>query len=196
MPAATRRGAGRGPAYDPAAGVMPSREELDALAVSWPSPPAPAAHGSRPGRLVRALTALPARRLVLVTVRGRSMEPTHHERDRVLVVRGTKACRGRVVVVADPRTEGAHLIKRVLAVPGDPVPRDLVPALAGVPERYVPPGWLVLVGDNPGHSLDSRQLGYFPASAVLGRLLRDLWRRPSPAPSRTGARRLGLGRRA
>ncbi|WP_158754506.1 S26 family signal peptidase [Streptomyces sp. NRRL F-2580] len=63
-------------------------------------------------------------------------------------------------------------------MPGDPVPRGLVPAPAGVPERYVPPGRLVLVGDRPGHSLDSRQLGHFPASAVLGRLLRDLWRRP------------------
>ncbi|WP_405832673.1 MULTISPECIES: S26 family signal peptidase [unclassified Streptomyces] len=178
MHAASRPGSGRGPSYDPAAGVMPSREELDALAVSWPSPRAPGAPRSRLARLAGALAALPGRRLVLVTVRGRSMEPTYHERDRVLVVRGTGARRGRVVVVANPREEGAHLIKRVLAVPGDPVPGDLAPTLAGVPERRVPSGSLVLIGDNPEQSLDSRQLGYFPASAVLGRLLRDLWRRP------------------
>ncbi|MET9295509.1 S26 family signal peptidase [Streptomyces sp. NPDC003077] len=60
------------------------------------------------------------------------------------------------------------IIKRVAAAPGDPVPRASVPALATAPEERVPPGRLVLLGDNPGASLDSRQYGYFPIARVLG----------------------------
>ncbi len=136
------------PSYDPAAGVMPSREELDAFAVSWPSGTAPLSLRPRLGR-----------RLLLVTVRGHSMEPTYRERDRVLVLRGTRPLRGRVIVLVNPHAADSLLIKRVLAIPGDPVPRHLAPALSGVPEHHVPAGSLVLVGDNPGQSLDSRQLG-------------------------------------
>lgn len=68
----------------------------------------------------------------------------------------------------------ALLIKRVAAVPGDPVPRDRVAALAGVPERYVPHGRLVLLGDNPAASFDSRHRGYFAAADVVGTVWRSL----------------------
>ncbi|MCX4400013.1 S26 family signal peptidase (plasmid) [Streptomyces sp. NBC_00053] len=157
---------------------MPSRKELDELATSWPSgkPPSP---GSQLGRLTVRLTALLGRHLLLVTVRGRSMEPTYYERDRVLVVRGTTALRNRVIVIAAPREEGGFFIKRVLATPGEPVPRDRVPALAHVPERQVPSGKLVLVGDNLTQSLDSRQVGYFSGSGVLGRVVLRVFRHPA-----------------
>ncbi|WP_327347395.1 S26 family signal peptidase [Streptomyces europaeiscabiei] len=158
---------------------MPSREELDALAASWPSGKVPPSHGSRLGRLTRFLTPLVGRYLVLVTVRGRSMEPTYYERDRVLVVRGTTALRNRVIVVADPRGKEGFLIKRVLATPGEPVPRDRVPALTHAPEQQVPSGKLVLVGDNLEQSMDSRQVGYFSSSGVLGRVLLRTFRSPS-----------------
>ncbi|MFD8542584.1 S26 family signal peptidase [Streptomyces sp. NPDC059649] len=68
----------------------------------------------------------------------------------------------------------ALLIKRVAAVPGDPVPRDRVAALAAVPERYVPHGRLVLLGDNPAASFDSRHRGYFAAAHVVGTVWRSL----------------------
>lgn len=68
------------------------------------------------------------------------------------------------------------MIKRVAAVPGDPVPRDEVPALADVPEACVLPGKLVLLGDNPDVSYDSRRAGYFPAERVLGVVVRSLSR--------------------
>ncbi|MEU2281573.1 S26 family signal peptidase [Streptomyces sp. NPDC013178] len=157
---------------------MPSREELETLAASWPSSTSTPSHGSRPGRLTGCLARLLGRHLVLVTVRGRSMEPTYYNRDRVLVARGTTALRDRVVVVADPHEEEGFLIKRVLATPGDPVPRDRVPALSRVPEQQVPSGKLVLLGDNPDQSLDSRQIGYFSGSGVLGSVLLRVFRHP------------------
>ncbi|MFE0377113.1 S26 family signal peptidase [Streptomyces inhibens] len=139
------------------------------------------------------------RHLVAVTVRGASMEPAYREGDRVLVRRGRLPVPGQVVVVTDlpdagptaapaaapaaasvpeaaarPVPSPTLLIKRVAAVPGDPVPRDRVPALAGVPERYVPQGKLVLLGDNPEASFDSRHRGYFATACVVGTVWRSL----------------------
>ncbi|MGW2459447.1 S26 family signal peptidase [Streptomyces sp. NPDC001761] len=126
-------------------------------------------------------------RLVAVVVSGRSMEPAYHDGDGVLVRRGRTPVRGAAVVVERPpyqapwpdppvsRTAPAHriyarqwFIKRVAAVPGDPVPRSALPALRDTPERAVPEGMLVLLGDNSEQSYDSRHVGYFPAERVLG----------------------------
>ncbi|WP_229327151.1 S26 family signal peptidase [Streptomyces sp. UNOC14_S4] len=140
------------------------------------------------GGLTAALVAL-TRGLVMVTVRGTSMWPAFQDGDRVLVRRGPHPSVGQVVVAERPvagewpgrpvRTEaGADavrgrewLIKRVAAVAGDPVPRDRARSLARVPEDRVPPGKLVLLGDNRKVSFDSREVGYFPADRVLGRVL-------------------------
>ncbi|MEV4759314.1 S26 family signal peptidase [Micromonospora sp. NPDC049559] len=139
------------------------------------------------------------RRLAVVTVLGASMEPAYHDGDRVLVRRTAAFTPGQVVVAESPRagrgwpqpplgrTAGGGavagrtwIIKRVTAVPGDPVPRERVPALARVPGATVPPGKLVLLGDNAEASIDSRQLGYFPAERVLGAVLRQLSTDPLP----------------
>lgn len=66
------------------------------------------------------------------------------------------------------------LLKRVVAVPGDPVPRYHVPALRDTPESLVPRGRLVVLGDNPPASLDSRQFGYLPQERLLGVVVRRL----------------------
>ncbi|GII62211.1 hypothetical protein Skr01_22960 [Sphaerisporangium krabiense] len=124
-------------------------------------------------------------RFVVVTVRGVSMEPAYSEGDRVLVRRGLPSRRGQVVVVralvrgGDRRAtlpdgtvvDGpSWMIKRVIAVAGDPVPRQ-VPALTRVAEDHVPQGRLVLLGDNARFSFDSRQVGYFPTESVLGTVI-------------------------
>lgn len=121
--------------------------------------------------------------LVIVTVRGLSMLPTYKPGDRVLVRRGIKAARGQIIVVEMPernnqswdgRAAGFEsrfsdvssrqwLIKRVSGIPGDHVPEI----------GTVPPGKLILLGDNPSVSLDSRQLGFFSSERVLG----TVWRR-------------------
>jgi signal peptidase I len=122
------------------------------------------------------------RRYVTVRVEGPSMEPTLRAGRWVLVQRTRidQVRRGQVVVLAFPRP--AHLaadnpkwmIKRVTAVPGDPVPRSQVPALRNVTDAHVPPGQLVLLGDNSPHSYDSRRAGYFAADRLLGVVVRTM----------------------
>ncbi|MBL1093452.1 MULTISPECIES: S26 family signal peptidase [Streptomyces] len=143
--------------------------------------------------LLLTARALLGRRVLVVTVRGPSMEPTYRDGDRVLIRRDILPAPGRVVVAEPPWAgtgRGAHpvpvpsgtvmalserdwLIKRVAAVPGDLVPRYL-PSLAQVPEERVPPGQVVLLGDNAEVSLDSRQMGYVPLGRVLGTVVRVL----------------------
>ncbi|MEV0263673.1 S26 family signal peptidase [Streptomyces sp. NPDC050617] len=169
--------------------------------------PAWGAVGSVPAVAVTAVLAAvraAETRLVTVDVTGDSMEPAFHEGDRVLARRRAVPARGAVVVVERPpyqapwpdapvaRTAPAHVIctrhwfiKRVAAVPGDPVPRAEVPALAGVPEAEVPEGMLVLLGDNRDRSYDSRSVGYFPAARVLGTVEEPV---PSVRPPRSAER--------
>ncbi|MEU4475158.1 S26 family signal peptidase [Micromonospora sp. NPDC023888] len=137
------------------------------------------------------LLAMLARRLAAVTVRGVSMQPAFHDGDRVLVRRTTKPRVGQVVVVEQPTPDGRWrtaplptraspsqiagrrwMIKRVVALPGDPIPPGS--ALRAVAGGRIPPGRLALLGDNRSASLDSRQLGYFPMARVLGTVRRRL----------------------
>jgi signal peptidase I len=122
---------------------------------------------------VAGAVLLARRRLLLVTVEGESMAPTYTAGDRVVVRRATLAGvrRGAVVVLAAP-AGGAPgdpplLVKRAVAVPGDPVPAGIP-----VPDRVVPPGRLVVLGDNAGRSADSRVVGFIPAADVVGVALR------------------------
>ncbi|MFI1379950.1 S26 family signal peptidase [Embleya sp. NPDC020886] len=144
------------------------------------------------------------RRLIVITVAGASMEPTYRSGDRVLVRRPgrrghadpaagrvvvaewrppsgdppgepgpTRATSGRPAVGAPPQARG-RMIKRVVAGPGDPVPRGLGPALAAEAGRPVPPHRFVLLGDNAAHSHDSRRLGYLERADILGVVVRRL----------------------
>jgi signal peptidase I len=109
--------------------------------------------------------------LLVVTVQGLSMTPTHRDGDRLLVRRrqpGSLRPGQAVVVDLVPHSNDVsgrvrRIIKRVAAVPGDPVPDgvDWVGAL-------VPPGKLVLLGDNSARSTDSRQFGFVDARRVVG----------------------------
>ncbi len=86
-----------------------------------------------------------------VVVEGRSMEPTLAPGDRLLVARTRVLRAGDVVAVRDPRDPRRVLVKRIGAVLED---------------------GMVLHGDNPGASTDSRSFGPVPSSAVLGRVVR------------------------
>ncbi|WP_329084557.1 MULTISPECIES: signal peptidase I [unclassified Streptosporangium] len=134
--------------------------------------------------LVLVLVLLVLRRHFLtVTVSGRSMEPTLRDGDRVLVRRaGIRAVRaGALAVMAAPAEMGRDwMVKRVVAVPGDPVPHREVPALSATRDRVVPADRLVVVGDNLAISLDSRRFGYVHARQLLGVVVRHL----PPSPSR------------
>jgi signal peptidase I len=107
------------------------------------------------------------RRWTVVTVRGTSMSPTMQDGDRVLVRRcaGGDLRPGQIVVASPPgRRRSRWNVKRAVALPGDPVPADVRPVVHG---EVVPPGALVMRGDNP-LSLDSRQLGFYSLDEVMG----------------------------
>jgi signal peptidase I len=137
------------------------------------------------------------RRLVLVTVAGSSMEPTYRSGDRVVVVRrpGSLVRRGQVVVVAAPTAGlgwhpgmppvrsaiGNWLIKRAVAVAGDPVPASVAAALAPG-TTTVPAGSLVVLGDGK-RSGDSRMWGLVPVDQVLGVVMYERRHRPNAGGS-------------
>jgi signal peptidase I len=111
-------------------------------------------------------------RLLVVRVRGTSMEPTLHPDDRALAVRVRSARRprrGEVVVCRKPELVGGGplLVKRVAAVAGDPFPH-------GQPGERVPTGQVFVVGDN-NVSTDSRHFGTLPQRDVVARVLVRLW---------------------
>jgi signal peptidase I len=128
--------------------------------------------------LVAALVVV-RKRFVVVRVIGSSMEPTLHEGQRVVVRRITldRVGPGQLVVFASLShgPDGLPLpgdppwmVKRAVALPGDPIPPDaLAPSYVGVDAR-VPPGRLVVLGDNRTASFDSRRAGYVDGSTLLG----------------------------
>jgi signal peptidase I len=142
--------------------------------------------------LVAVALAVLRTRLVRVTVHGDSMAPALRSGERVLVRRARAATlrRGDLVVFRAPRDPArAWMIKRVLAAPGDPVPRADVPNLWRYSDAVVPADRLVVLGDNPSVSYDSRQFGYVDAGTVLGRVVagRATALRPQPPAGRVGS---------
>ncbi|MEV0747871.1 S26 family signal peptidase [Streptomyces sp. NPDC050273] len=126
------------------------------------------------------------RRLIVVTVHGASMLPTYGPGDRLIVRRGTKRVRrGNVVVIEPPSGSWGDnsyserwLIKRVAAVPGDIISGSY----RDVRDVKVPPGKLILLGDNQDVSMDSRQLGLFFSRQLLG----TVWFRLEPGRTAGG----------
>lgn len=92
-------------------------------------------------------------RLGFAIVRGRSMEPTYVDGDRLLVAHGARPVAGRTHVVALP--DGPH------------GPRPV--AVKRLSAR-VPGGWWA-VRDNPDEGVDSRTVGAIPEADVLARVL-------------------------
>ena len=132
------------------------------------------------------------RALVLATVEGSSMEPSLRTGDRVLVRRRglTAVRRGDLVVLMPPPERLIRLqpgnrwnIKRVVALPGDPVPAA-VTCIEGV--HRVPRDALVVYGDSPT-SVDSRHRGFFTADRLLGVVVRKLPARSSLSPGDGGS---------
>jgi signal peptidase I len=66
------------------------------------------------------------------------------------------------------------LVKRAVAVAGDPVPTDRVPLLREARETIVPPGALVVLGDNAATSWDSRDYGFVRGAQFVGVAVRRL----------------------
>jgi signal peptidase I len=115
------------------------------------------------------------RRFLIIDVYGDSMSPAFAHGDRVLARRSHFGAirRGDVVVIVTPDAtpemdpvDRWH-IKRVTALPGDPVPAGIPVADAVVPAKH-----LVVLGDNARRSSDSRAVGFYRADALIGVVLR------------------------
>ncbi len=141
---------------------------------------------------VRLLVAAPER------VSGPSMGPTLRDGDVVLAVRPgllgavDRLDRGDLVALRDP-AGGGPIVKRVVGLPGDVVEiQDAVLLRGGAPvaEPYadvsgidgvyygpvtVPAGTVLVLGDDRGRSVDSRDFGPVPVDTLTGRVLLRLW---------------------
>lgn len=130
---------------------------------------------------VTALVWILRARFVVVTVTGDSMLPSLRQGDRVLVRRRrlSNVDVGQVIVLASLGAPGGGwIVKRLMALPGQPVPPGSLPASMPL-DGHVSPGALIVRGDNAEVSYDSRQAGFIAADRVLGVVVRrvgDLYR--------------------
>lgn len=134
--------------------------------------------------LLAALVSV--RRMFLVTaVSGSSMEPALRSGDSLLVRRTKRVRAGQVVVfesaeLMPARGRGARrsravAVKRAAAVPGDVLPADWEsPDTHELAGSVIPPGSLVLLGDNRATSWDSRHHGLVPEKRLVGVVVRHL----------------------
>jgi Peptidase S24-like len=95
-------------------------------------------------------------RIGLAVVRGRSMSPTLHDGDRLLVAHGASPRPGRLAVVRFD--DGVVAVKRL--------------------DHVAVQGWWVS-RDNPDEGRDSWSAGVIPHSAVLAVVLARVWPRPA-----------------
>ena len=169
------------------------------------------AHDSRLRRIggelilwVRTLASAAVYATLIVTfgfqvarVEGRSMEPTLHNQDRLVVNKLAYQLHnpevGDVVMLLHPSNPGQSLVKRVVAAPGDSVAfREGVVVRNGVvadepfvaPDRrsfensnpiLVPEGFYFVLGDHRNNSSDSRAFGPVPKKYILGRIQIRWW---------------------
>lgn len=104
---------------------------------------------------MRGSTSRPSgapRRLGFAVVRGRSMQPTLYDGDRLLVLHGAAPRVGRLAVVRLP--DGVVAVKRVT--------------------RRESGGWWV-ERDNPREGVDSWAVGAIPEPDVVARVLVRFW---------------------
>jgi signal peptidase I len=130
-------------------------------------------------------------------VEGRSMEPTLHDEDRLIINKLAYQLHdpavGDIVMLLHPTDPDQSLVKRIVAAPGDAVAfRDGVMLRNGVavdddfvPARFrsfedrapsvVPEGYYFVLGDHRNASSDSRTFGPVPKKYIAGRVQLRWW---------------------
>ena len=118
------------------------------------------------------------------TVEGSSMYPAISPGDRLLIYRWARIRKGDVVILSLPNSDQLA-VKRVMGVPGDkvaffgnfirvadhqlPLKQKPHPELANADE--VPVDSMFVAGDRIESSVDSRDYGFVPREAIIGRVL-------------------------
>lgn len=130
-----------------------------------------------------------------IRVDGRSMEPSFHDGDYVIVNRLSYRLgdleRGDVIVFPYPLNTEEDFIKRVIALPGDRIAmQDGLVVLNGnqleedyldvtargdMAEIIVPPGHAFVMGDNRNDSSDSRIWGPLDVDEIIGKAVYRYW---------------------
>jgi signal peptidase I len=142
-------------------------------------------------------------------VHGASMEPTLHDGDVLLTTPLRHPARGHLVVIDEPADGSHQQVKRVLGLPGEvvrSVQGHLLVDGVGLLEPYaqgrgqngaltVPPGHVVVLGDNRPASTDSRTYGPVPLARVRVRVVARLLPRPRLL-TRDGPTRLSIADQA
>lgn len=118
-----------------------------------------------------------------VVFMGKSMTPTYQNHEFALASTDTsKIQKGDVVVIDTPN---GQIVKRIAYMPGDWIERyyqagewsDVTPSMARKASKKsrekfkftrtrIPEGFVYVLGDNPLVSVDSRQMGVLPISAI------------------------------
>jgi signal peptidase I len=153
---------------------------------------------------LRTLTSAAVYATLIVTfgfqvarVDGRSMEPTLHDRDRLVVNKFAYQVHdpdvGDIVMLLHPNNPSQSLVKRIVAAPGDTVAfregvvvrngvavdEDFIPAdlrsLDNLASVVVPEGFYFVLGDHRNNSSDSRTFGCVPRKYILGRIQIRWW---------------------
>lgn len=129
----------------------------------------------------------------VVSVSGKSMVPTLHDADRLVVSRlNYTVSRGDIVVVSQTKDFDEPIIKRVIGVEGDTIDIDFENGIVyrngkALEEKYtnsstnrsydmnfplvVKTGCVFVMGDNRNHSLDSRstKIGLVDKRSIIGK---------------------------
>jgi signal peptidase I len=140
-------------------------------------------------------------------IRGRSMLPTFHDGDKVLLLKLAPSvvsiARGDIVIFTHPGNPDKDVVKRVVGIGGDKVHIDrrgdvyvngarTEPVVRTAPHGSartwsVPENCYFVLGDNRDNSLDSRDFGCVPVDLVKGKVWFRWWplagREDAPAPA-------------
>ena len=112
-----------------------------------------------------------------VVVSGNSMEPTYKDGDKLWASKAYwlvgQIKKKDVVVLKTGDTAQGYIIKRVYGLGGDVIDWKNVPESYSLAngEYRVPAGQVYVLGDNRDVSEDSRALGPFPESQIIGRIV-------------------------
>lgn len=135
-------------------------------------------------------------------VKGSSMEPTFHNNEYILTdkisYRLADPQRGDIIIFKAPNNPEVDYIKRIIAAAGDRIKIDggevyvngqrlderyitqttmLIPggSLHEGTEITIEPDMFFVMGDNRGHSSDSREFGPIERSSIIGRAFLRYW---------------------